>query len=53
MTSKARGWGLGLSLSKRIVEEYHNGSIFVMQSAKGIGTTFTIRLPKTSNITTS
>ena len=46
VTSKKRGWGLGLSLSKRIVEEYHNGSIFVMQSAKGIGTTFTIHLPK-------
>ena len=53
VTSKTRGWGLGLSLSKRIVEEYHNGSIFVMQSAKGIGATFTIRLPKTSNTTTS
>ena len=53
VTSKARGWGLGLSLSKRIVEEYHNGSIFVMKSAKGIGTTFTIRLPKTSKTTTS
>jgi len=53
VTSKARGWGLGLSLSKRIVEEYHNGSIFVMKSAKGIGTTFTIRLPKTSKNTTS
>ena len=46
VTSKKRGWGLGLSLSKRIIEEYHNGSIFVMQSEKGIGTTFTIRLPK-------
>ena len=46
VTSKKRGWGLGLSLSKRIVEEYHNGSVFVMQSEKGIGTTFTIKLPK-------
>ena len=46
VTSKKRGWGLGLSLSKRIVEEYHKGSLFVMQSAKGMGTTFTIRLPK-------
>ncbi|MDC0249376.1 HAMP domain-containing histidine kinase [Flavobacteriales bacterium] len=46
VTSKKRGWGLGLSLSKRIVEEYHNGNIFVMQSAKGVGTTFTIQLPK-------
>jgi two-component sensor histidine kinase len=47
VTSKKRGWGLGLSLSKRIVEEYHKGSLFVMQSVKGVGTTFTIRLPKT------
>ncbi len=46
VTSKKRGWGLGLSLSKRIVEEYHKGKLFVMQSEKGIGTTFTIRLPK-------
>ena len=53
VTSKKRGWGLGLSLSKRIVEEYHNGSIFVMQSAKGVGTTFTIHLPKQLNTTTS
>ena len=52
VTSKKRGWGLGLSLSKRIVEEYHNGSIFVMQSAKGVGTTFTIHLPKQLNTTT-
>lgn len=46
VTSKKRGWGLGLSLSKRIVEEYHKGSLFVMKSTKGIGTTFTIKLPK-------
>lgn len=46
VTSKKRGWGLGLSLSKRIVEEYHKGSLFVMQSEKGAGTTFTIKLPK-------
>jgi len=46
VTSKKRGWGLGLSLSKRIVEEYHKGNLFVMQSEKGVGTTFTIRLPK-------
>ena len=45
-TSKKRGWGLGLSLSKRIVEEYHKGSLYVMYSEKGVGTTFTIRLPK-------
>ena len=46
VTSKKRGWGLGLSLSKRIIEEYHNGAIFVMESKKKIGTTFTIQLPK-------
>ena len=46
VTSKKRGWGLGLSLSKRIVEEYHKGSLFVMQSEKGVGTTLTIKLPK-------
>lgn len=53
VTSKKRGWGLGLSLSKRIIEEYHQGSIFVMKSVRGIGTTFTIRLPKNLNSTTS
>ncbi|MBT4881615.1 HAMP domain-containing histidine kinase [Flavobacteriales bacterium] len=53
VTSKKRGWGLGLSLSKRIIEEYHKGSIFVMQSEKGIGTTFSIQLPKNLNSTTS
>ena len=53
VTSKKRGWGLGLSLSKRIIEEYHKGRIFVRQSEKGVGTTFTIRLPKTLNSTTS
>jgi signal transduction histidine kinase len=53
VTSKKRGWGLGLSLSKRIIEEYHKGSIFVMKSEKGKGTTFTIRLPKTLNSATS
>ena len=45
VTSKKRGWGLGLSLSKRIIEEYHNGSLFIRNSEKGIGTTFTIKLP--------
>ena len=53
VTSKKRGWGLGLSLSKRIIEEYHKGSIFVMKSEKGKGTTFTIRLPKNLNSATS
>ena len=53
VTSKKRGWGLGLSLSKRIIEQYHKGSIFVMQSNKGIGTTFCIHLPKNLNSATS
>lgn len=45
-TSKKRGWGLGLSLAKRIVEEYHKGKIFVRRSEVGKGTTFRILLPK-------
>ncbi|MFM8569143.1 MAG: sensor histidine kinase, partial [Candidatus Kapaibacterium sp.] len=44
-TTKTRGWGLGLSLSKRIVEEYHEGRIIVKHSAPGHGTTFLITLP--------
>ena len=43
-TTKKRGWGLGLSLAKRIVEEYHKGRIFVKQSEVGRGTTFRIEL---------
>ena len=46
ITSKKRGWGLGLSLVKRIIEEYHNGKIFVQKSNKKEGTTFCITLPK-------
>ena len=45
-TTKKRGWGLGLSLAKRIVEEYHKGRIFVKNSEVGKGTTFRIELPK-------
>ena len=43
-STKRRGWGLGLSLSKRIIENYHNGKIFVKNSAPGQGTTFKIIL---------
>ena len=45
-TTKKRGWGLGLSLCKRIVENYHNGKVFVKTSALGGGTTFRIVLNK-------
>ena len=45
-TTKKRGWGLGLSLARRIVEEYHHGRIFVKQSELGKGTTFRIELVK-------
>jgi len=45
-TSKQRGWGLGLSLSKRIINDYHKGKIFVKSSAVGKGTTFRIVLKK-------
>jgi len=44
-TTKKRGWGLGLSLAKRIVEEYHHGHIFVKSSEIGKGTTFRIEMP--------
>ena len=44
-TSKKRGWGLGLSLAKRIVNEYHNGTIRVLKSVQDKGTTFVISLP--------
>lgn len=47
-TTKKRGWGLGLSLSKRIVEDYHNGKIFVQKSEIGKGTIFEIMLHKVS-----
>lgn len=43
-TTKKRGWGLGLSLAKRIIEEYHGGRIFVKESDPGRGTTFCILL---------
>lgn len=43
-TSKKRGWGLGLSLAKRIIEDYHRGKLFVKQSQIGLGSTFRITL---------
>ncbi len=44
-TTKKRGWGLGLTLAKRIIEEYHRGKIFVKASTPGLGTTFRIEMP--------
>lgn len=45
-TTKKRGWGLGLTLVKRIIEEYHGGHIYIKESELGKGTTFAIELPK-------
>ncbi len=45
-TTKKRGWGLGLTLSKRIIEDYHNGQLTVKSSELGKGTTFRIAIPK-------
>jgi signal transduction histidine kinase len=45
-TTKKRGWGLGLSLSKRIIDQYHKGEIFIKNSEPGKGTTFRIVLKK-------
>ena len=44
-TTKKRGWGLGLTLVKRIIEDYHGGRIYVKESEVGKGTTFRIELP--------
>ncbi|MCM1021288.1 MAG: ATP-binding protein [Muribaculum sp.] len=44
-TTKKRGWGLGLALAKRIVEQYHGGHIYVKWSEQGVGTTFRVELP--------
>lgn len=49
-STKTRGWGLGLSLAKRIIEKYHKGKISVKQSEPGIGTTFRILLPKQADL---
>jgi hypothetical protein len=45
-STKRRGWGLGLSLTKRIVEEYHHGKIYVKSSEVNKGTTFRIEMPR-------
>ncbi|MGB1451890.1 MAG: sensor histidine kinase, partial [Marinirhabdus sp.] len=45
-TTKKRGWGLGLSLARRIIEEYHNGKIYIKKSAPGKGTTIEVMLRK-------
>lgn len=50
-TTKKRGWGLGLSLSRRIVEDYHRGKIFVKETSPGEGTTFAIELPAAESAT--
>ena len=47
-STKQRGWGLGLSLSKRIIKNYHKGKIYVKSSKLNEGTTFTIKLPQTT-----
>lgn len=46
-TTKKRGWGLGLSLARRIIQDYHKGSIYLIRSEPGKGTTFVIQLPVT------
>lgn len=48
-TGKTRGWGLGLSLAKRIVEDYHGGRLTLQSSQVGVGTTFRISLEQTEN----
>ncbi|MGB0311049.1 MAG: sensor histidine kinase [Schleiferiaceae bacterium] len=45
-TTKSRGWGLGLSLAKRIIEDYHQGKVILVESGAQVGTTFKITLPK-------
>lgn len=48
-TTKKRGWGIGLSLSKRIMEQYHNGKLFIHSSEQGKGTTFSVLIPLPNN----
>jgi len=51
VTTKTRGWGLGLSLSKRIIKDYHKGKLYIVESTIKEGTSFAISLPKVQNIT--
>jgi len=44
VTTKNRGWGLGLSLAKRVIEEFHKGKIYILQSEVNVGTTVEIML---------
>ena len=44
-TTRKRGWGLGLSLVKRIIEDYHGGAIYLLESKSGEGSTFRVILP--------
>jgi signal transduction histidine kinase len=46
VSTKKRGWGVGLTLAKRIVEEYHGGKLFILESSPGKGTTFRIAFKK-------
>ena len=50
VTTKTRGWGLGLSLSKRIIKDYHKGKLYIMESTIKEGTSFAISLPKVQSI---
>ncbi len=49
-TTKRRGWGIGLTLARRIVEEYHNGRLLLRESHPGVGSTFAIELPVATKI---
>ena len=51
VTTKTRGWGLGLSLSKRIIKDYHKGKLYIVESTIKEGTSFAISLPKEQHIT--
>ena len=44
-TTKTRGWGLGLTLVKRIIKEYHKGKVYVLESEVNVGTTFRVSIP--------